>query len=163
MHALSQSFPDNSRLLPSAVRRRTSAAFTILEVMMAAAVMALSITTSLTTLQRGFVTLDSARKITLAGQIMQSEFERMRLEDWATISAYPASSDLTSQIAATYAATAAITRSFTVMRAVTDVHADMKQITLTTGWTTYDGRPLSRSYTTCYGKNGLYDYFYNSY
>lgn len=131
--------------------------------MIAATIMALAITTSLTVLQRAFVALDLARKITLAGQVMQSEFERMRLDDWAVIDAYGATTDLTGSIGSAFGASAAITNTFTLARTVSDVRADLKQITLTIGWRTYDGRAFSRSYTTYYGKNGLYDYFYNSY
>jgi prepilin-type N-terminal cleavage/methylation domain-containing protein len=143
--------------------RRLLRGFTILEVMIAAMVMALVLTTSLTTLQSGFLALDSARKITLAGQIMQSEFEKMRLADWTAINAYPATSDLTPNITAGFGASAAITSTFTLTRTVAEVHTDMKQITLTMTWKGYDGRLFTRSYSTTYGQHGLYDYFYNSY
>jgi Tfp pilus assembly protein PilV len=141
---------------------RNLAAFTILEVVIATAVLALAITTSLTTLQSAFLALDSARKITMAGQIMQTEFEKTRLEDWATVSSFGSSTDLTSTISVPSSSTP-ITNTFTLTRTVGEVHAEMKQITLTTTWKTYDGRLVSRSYTTYYGKNGLYDYFYNSF
>ena len=52
----------------------------IAEVMMAAAVMALVITTSITTMQRTFLAIDVARGTSYAAQIMQSEFEKMRLQ-----------------------------------------------------------------------------------
>ena len=52
--------------------------FTIVEVMMAAIVMAFAITTSITTMQRAFLAIDAARGVTYAGQIMQSELEKMR-------------------------------------------------------------------------------------
>lgn len=131
--------------------------------MIAATVMALAITTSLIVLQRAFVALDFARKVTLAGQVMQSELEKMRLEDWATIAAYAPETDLTGSVGSVFAGSAAITNTFTLVRRVGDVRADMKQITLTISWKTFDGRAFSRSYTTYYGRNGLYDYFYNSY
>jgi hypothetical protein len=106
--------------------------------------------------------------VTLAGQIMQSEFERMRLVDWKDISdavKYPASKDITADAKASFGSASAIASTFTITRAVVDVpgRIDMKQITVTTTWKSYDGRSLSRSYATYYGRNGLYDYFYNSY
>lgn len=145
------------------MRPRSQRGFTILEVMLAAFVMVLAITTSIIAMQRAFCGLDIARKITLAGQVMQSELEKIRLEDWAAIAAYPASTDITAAAAASFGASGAIANSFTLNRAVADVHTDMRQITLTTTWRTIDGRSMSRSYTTYYGRNGLYDYFYNSY
>lgn len=39
--------------------------------MVASTVMALAITTAITTMQQAFLALDSARNITLAGQILQ--------------------------------------------------------------------------------------------
>ena len=56
---------------PATLRRLGRGGFTIVEVMAAAVVMALAITTSITTLQRGFLALDSARNLTMAGQILQ--------------------------------------------------------------------------------------------
>jgi Tfp pilus assembly protein PilV len=145
------------RSMPS--RRR---GFTIAEVMIAAGVMALAITTSITTMQRAFLALDSARNITLAGQIMQSEFEKIRLKDWTTVSTYPAA-ETTLTIDPAFTSDPAIGNRFTLTRTVTEVHTDMKEITLTISWRGYDARPLSRYYKTYYGKNGLYDFFYNSY
>lgn len=136
--------------------------FTIAEVMVAASVMALAITTAITTMQSAFLALDSARNITLAGQMMQGEFEKMRLKDWATISTY-AAGPTTLTIDPTFTSNAAIGNRFTLQRTVADVNADMKQITLTITWNGYDARPHSRFYTTYYGRNGLYDFFYNSY
>lgn len=140
------------------------AGFTILEVALAAFVLAFAIASSITAMQQAYFALDRARKITLAGQVMQSEFEKMRLNDWTTISSYPALQDITDTIDPTFRAeSSAITNSFTVSRAVTEVHAGMKQVTLTTSWRTLDGRVSSKVYSTYYGKDGLYDFFYNSY
>jgi Tfp pilus assembly protein PilV len=158
--------------VPAPGRRRPAAplrgctAFTIVEVMFAAAVMALAITTSITTMQHAFQALDTARKITLASQIMQSEFERMRLENWGEVNAYAPTEDITATINAKFSSfenAAAVTKSFTLTRSVSNINADMRQITLTAAWRSFDGRLSSRSYTTYYGKDGLYDYFYNSY
>jgi hypothetical protein len=137
--------------------------FTILETVFGATVMLLAITTSITTMQHAFLALDCARKVTLSGQIMQSEFEKMRLEDWSVIAGYAASTDITASAKASFASSSAIINTFTMTRTVSDVHTDMKLITITTTWKSYDGRQHSRSYSTYYGKNGLYDYFYNSY
>ena len=153
------------KVLQSTARRFTARCrrgFTIAEVMIAAGVMALAITTAITTMQRAFLALDSARNITLAGQIMQSELEKMRLKDWATIAGYP-SAETTLTIDTVFTSNAAIGNRFTLTRTVADAHTDMKEITLTVTWRGYDARSNSRSYKTYYGRNGLYDFFYNSY
>ncbi len=54
---------------------------------------------------------------------------------------------------------------FTLTRSVA-AHAsiaDIKIVTLAIAWNSYDGRAQSRSYPTYYGRNGLYDFYYNSY
>ncbi len=141
--------------------RRRRGGFTIVEVMVAAAVMALAITTSITTMQSAFLALDSARNITLAGQIMQGEFEKMRLKNWDTVAAYP-TTETTLTIDSAFTSNPAIGNRFTLKRTIAAVNSDMKEITLTINWRGYDGRNFSRYYKTYYGRNGLYDYFYNS-
>lgn len=130
--------------------------------MIAASVMALAISTSITTMQSAFLALDSARNITFAGQVIQGELERMRLKNWTeVVAAYPATTQ-----------PARLTTDDTVMRALgsrfrltyeADAGADLKEIKIIVSWNGYDGRPQSRYYKTYYGRNGLFDYFYNSY
>lgn len=143
-------------------RRTARRGFTIAEVMMAAAIMALAISTSITTMQRAFLSLDAARNVTLASHIMQSEMERMRLRDWSIIDAYP-STETTLTIDPSFTGNAGIANRFTLSRSVSTIRPGMKQITLRVSWRGYDGRQQSRFYTTYYGQNGLYDYFYNSF
>jgi type II secretory pathway pseudopilin PulG len=151
---------------PSLPARRTTRAFTILEVMLATIVMALVITTSITTMQRGFLAIDSARKLTVAGQILQCEMEKMRMVPWATIYAYPATLEPMT-LDPTFLSNPAVSSTFSLRRDVAVIVAPtstirgMSQITFTVSWKTYDGRTLSRSYTTYYGEKGLYDYYYN--
>jgi hypothetical protein len=149
--------------------RASRRAFTIVEVSMAAGIMALAIATSITTMQRAFLALDTARNVSLAGQIMQDEIERMRLKDWTTINGYAAGPvtldiDLKFDEAVRTAAnaTARIRDRFTLTRTTSLEHAGMKKVILTITWQGFDRRTHSRSYTTFYGENGLYDFFYNS-
>lgn len=147
--------------------RDSKSAFTILEVMLSATMMVMAIATSITTLQKGFSSLDTARNITIAGQIMQSEFEKMRLKNWTEVSAYPtAATTMTIDSSFTTGNTLITSRSFALSRTVnpitTATGVGMREITLTVTWKNYNGMTLSRSYTSYYGQNGLYDYFYNS-
>src|SRR5512133_1296296 len=111
--------------------------FTIAEVMMAAAIMALAISTSITTMQRAFLALDSARNVTLASHIMQSELERMRLKSWDTINTYLSTP---TNIALDASFTAATGNRFSLTRTATNVRNGMKRITFTVTWRGYDGR-----------------------
>jgi Tfp pilus assembly protein PilV len=61
-------------------------AFTILEVAIAASVMAIALSGSIIVMQRGLALLDTARNITTAGQIMAGQMEQIRMLDWTTVS-----------------------------------------------------------------------------
>lgn len=141
-------------------RRKAVAAFTILEVALAAAIMAMGIATSINVMQRGFLSVDSARNITTAGQIMVSQMEQIRMLDWATVSAY--SSDATTvTLDSVFSSNASIGNRFTLTRTVTTPSANLLQITFTTSWKSIDGRTISRSMTTNYARYGIHDFIYN--
>ena len=135
---------------------------------MAAAVMALAIMSSLVAMGRAFAPLDSARCISYASQIMQSEMEKMRLTSWGNgtaagngttgITAYSTTAT-TLPIDTSFTTAGDLGSRMTLTRTASDVHAGMIKITLTITWTTSDRRTLSRSYITYYGQNGLYDFF----
>lgn len=127
--------------------------------MIAAMVLALGITTSITTLQHGLRSIDTARHTTYASQVMQSEMEQLRLKNWAQIQSLQDSSDST---VTSGGAGGAAAESFACTRTIQDLRADMKEITLVSTWRGIDGRPHSLRYVTRYSKSGLYDYFYTA-
>lgn len=134
-------------------------AFTIVEVMIAAVVLALGITTAITTLQGGFQAVDLARNYTYASQVMQSEVERLRLKNWNQVQALQDAGSGAIAVA-TVSGTAA--QSFRCTRTIRDIKTDMKEITLVSQWNGYDGRAHTLRFVTRYGKTGLYDYFYTA-
>ncbi|HRG55912.1 MAG TPA: hypothetical protein PLG56_07735 [Lacunisphaera sp.] len=131
--------------------------FTLVEVMVASTVLIFGIVTAVTTSQRGLQALDTARNLSAASQIMQSEMERIRLLNWNQLQSLQQSGDT-----AVGADTAPGTTRVTCTRVITDVRADMKQITLATTWHGYDGREHTARLITRYGKSGLNDYFYTT-
>jgi Tfp pilus assembly protein PilV len=142
----------------SGIRRRGAHAFTLVEVMVAAVVMVLGITTAIVTLQRGFQSLDYARNLTFASQAMQSEFERLRLKNWSQLQALQDAGEAP----VTLSAPSGLASSFRCTRSIRDLKDDMKEITLVSAWNGYDGRAHSVRYVTRYSKSGLYDYFYTA-
>jgi type II secretory pathway pseudopilin PulG len=138
-------------------RRMRAAAFTMLEVMVATIVLVFTITSSITVMQSGFQALDTARNLTTAGQVLENEMENLRLKNWAQIQALE---DAGNTIVAPDPRLGAAATRFTCTRTISDLKADMKQITLTTTWSGADGRTHTASYLTRYGKNGLNDYSY---
>ncbi len=155
---------------------RTQRGFTILEVALSTFVLALGIVTSITALQYGMRQVDTARNMTLAGQIMQSEMEILRLQNWAQIvvlqnaqasattpTVIDPATTITSGTSTTLdARLTAIANRFTCTRLVETIstQADMKRITLNVSWSGVDGRAHSVNFQTRYAKNGLSDYFY---
>lgn len=143
---------------------------------MATFVLALGIATSLTALQYGMRQVDTARNMTLAGQILQSSMEILRLQNWSQISALqtaqasattPSTVDpaatITSGSSTTLDATlTTIANRFTCTRLIENVSGktDMKRITLNVTWNGIDGRAHALTFQTRYAKNGLSDYFY---
>jgi uncharacterized protein (TIGR02598 family) len=149
--------------------RRGLRAFTIVEVLVAVFVMALAISTSITTLQSGYRAIDTARNLTLAGQILQSMIEDIRLKQWTDINSMAATTtgsistfDTTGSFTNFSATAAATLARFTITRTVADVtgQTGLKKIVLTAKWKAIDGHQTSVNYTTYYAQNGLYDYYY---
>lgn len=100
---------------------------------------------------------------------MQSEIERLRLMAWSkttpagvvdSITELPSSEtvDLTTM----FSSNAALAARFAVTRTVTTdpARTDVRYITVSVTWSSSDGKSHTRSFTTMYAKNGLYDYYY---
>lgn len=139
-------------------RRRGEKGFTIVEVTMAAAVMALALTSSIIVLQHGFKMLDVARGTTLASQVLQSEMESLRLKSWSAIEALGNDKYYTTVFTSDTDTTLA--EKYPVTRTVTSISSDIREITLSVTWESYDGRSHTRTFRTQYCKDGLYDYYY---
>jgi len=131
-------------------------AFTLVEVAMAVCVLALALTTSLAAMQRAFLQFDTARNLGIAANILQCEMEKQRLLTWAEVN----NAGYAPVIDPSFARNPAIGGRFTLSRAVAVRSTQSVQITLTVSWRGYDGRNLSRSYTTYYTQGGLHEYFY---
>jgi Tfp pilus assembly protein PilV len=166
--AFASRFPRLARSL-RAGRNGASAGFGILEVMVSATILILVIATSLTVLQTGMRAVDTARNMTLAGQISQSALEALRLLNWQQISALATYAPVTaSEVISSGSSTAldtalnSVAGRFTCTRTVTDPKANMRLITITVSWRGNDGRAHSITSQARYAKNGLNDYIYVS-
>jgi Tfp pilus assembly protein PilV len=140
-------------------RRPNKKAFTILEVMMAAAVMLAGVVGMIQVVASCAEMNDLAKKQTIAAQIIQDQIGKVHVVDWTTVSAYPASTVITID--------PSFTRSFQSLvctrYAVDDpVRTNLRKITFTITWQTGNvgrvnyARNFSRSGSTYVAKNGLY-------
>ena len=177
MHDVKKIFR-NRATPPGRSHLQTKQGFTLIEVMLAATVMTLAISSSIIVLQQGLRAIDTARYTTLAGQILQSQMEKLRLLSWEqlTHTATPPAISYGAINFATFPADVATSPTAEMQRFVANgvtsrcyqsiVPADapwastMMKITLTAAWTGLDGRPHSLSYITYYGQYGLSDFFY---
>ncbi|MBI5382779.1 MAG: hypothetical protein HZA31_12845 [Opitutae bacterium] len=142
------------------LKNGAASGFTLVEVAVTVFILATAIATSITALQSAFRSLDSARNLEIAGQIMQCEFEKERLFNWTQLNE-PAYQPV---IDTSFTRNPTIAGRFTLSRALAVLpqrSGQMVQVTLTTSWRSYDGHNLSRSYTTYFAQNGLQGYFYD--
>ncbi len=143
------------------LRLRSQRGFTIIEVALASFIMTFGLATSIITMQSGYRSIDVARGTTLASQIIQSEMERLRMMSWTTINALPATASFDG--ATYFSSSADVVGKYTITRTVTadaTRPTEMRNITVSVRWQSYDLRWHQRSFNALYAKNGLYDYYY---
>lgn len=125
--------------------------FTLIEVMMAATILLLGIVGMMHAITSGTEMLDTSRKQTLAGQIIQNEIERVRLLKWSEVSSLSAN-PTTVTLAGVFIAQ---DKSFSCERTVADVKNDLRKLTFTVTWKSNTHRVHTRTGETYIGKNGL--------
>lgn len=156
------------RSLRARLRARASAGFTLVEIMVASFVMLFAISSSIIVMQSGFKALDTARKTTLAAQIMQSEMERIRMLSWTSVSnetagpidlakIFPQNTEVEKQILTQMQSVFTAERTVTLLSAYAD---EIVEIGVSIRWKGIDGVSHERSSNTRYCKDGLYAYYY---
>jgi hypothetical protein len=174
----------SSKTLPHNPKFNPTHGFTIMEVALAATVLALTLVGMIGVIESGSQMLDLSRKQTIAGQILHGEMDEIRQLGWTTVSLYPPGptamttlagdpnyDPMLVQIAQQLGWTAPFTGfPFTVTRTVACVQpsADpdqlpipyllppiVLQVTFTASWTGVTGHSYSRSSTTYVSQNGL--------
>jgi Tfp pilus assembly protein PilV len=143
-------------------RRRSG--FTLLEVALGATILAVGFAGMVQALALGAEMLDTAKKQTLAAQIVQAEVEYLRMQSWTTITSLPLGpttssalstyADFSSTSLATIAGTA-VTFSRTVSTPDAIFFPNLRQITMTVSWTSITGKSHSRSCNAYISKYGL--------
>ncbi|MFA5058658.1 MAG: prepilin-type N-terminal cleavage/methylation domain-containing protein, partial [Opitutaceae bacterium] len=114
---------------------KTHSGFTLIEVALAATILGVAFVGMVEALAIGSEMLDTARKQTIAAQIMQAEAEYLRMQSWTTVNSLASTSadylSNYSEFASTSLATFAGT-SFKFARTVnTNPHANLRWITMT--------------------------------
>jgi hypothetical protein len=144
--------------------------FTVVEVMLAAAIMVAGIVGMMFAVTSGAEMLDTSRKQTIATQIMHGELERIRVSDWTKLVALTPDFPMEGtqqgyaetkgpRLVQWISSDAAFPQNvFRVSRTLkyTGPEKNRLAITYQVNWTGTSGRAYSRTSSTFVGKNGLY-------
>jgi prepilin-type N-terminal cleavage/methylation domain-containing protein len=161
-----------SRFSPRLSRRpgtlpRDRRGMTMAEVLVAAVLLSFVVMAALTALSQAYGYTRHARMVTLAGQIMQSAMEDLRLRNYNDLKTYAAQSqpvNFTSMLSSERF-TSNFTQGFTLSAQFSTLAASSEgrlgkiAVTITVNWTEQN-TPFSRKVTTYFSEKGLSDYFY---
>lgn len=140
---------------------------TISEVLIAAVLLGFVVMTSLTALSQAYGFTRHARMVTLAGQIVQSAMEDLRLRNFSELKTYAAQSQpvnfasllASERFASNFTTGFTMNGQFTTLVASTPGQLGKISVTLNIAWVE-QGTTFNRSLTTYFGEKGLSDYFY---
>lgn len=135
-------------------RARPIAGFTIVEVMMAATILVVAFVGMIQAVTIGSEMMATARRQTLANQIITHEVEALRLKSWPEISVLSSISE------GVYSATPPLEESIThagvvflFSREVKSPNAELREVTVVVRWP--EDRKYTRQMTAYYGRYGL--------
>jgi Tfp pilus assembly protein PilV len=111
--------------------------FTIVEVMMAAVILVVGFMGMITALTLGSEMMATARRQTLANQILTHEIEKLRLSSWSTVSGLATASTtvtVDAQFTNAIAACGLTSSDLTLTRTAADFTTDLREVTFTLTW-----------------------------
>lgn len=138
---------------------RNKDGFTLVEVLVSMALMAMVFTAAFGTYFLGMRMVEDAREELRASQIIQSELEAMRTLTWDDLeemgngwSTFSPQGNFVQQFANDYLA----------YKWVYDITTDQKRIAIWVRWTNSRGEYTYQMFSTIFTQNGLNDYYYTS-
>lgn len=137
-------------------------AFSLIEVMVASAIMAMGITSTIICLQLGINIYETSRTTDLAVQVIEDEAERIRLLNWSELNQLPLHEEFSAP--SQFGASSAGTDRIKFYREVedNDGNNEIKRILIRAEWESLKGSPKEKMVYMLYSKGGLYDYYYGS-
>lgn len=144
-----------TRLLKSNPSANCSPGLTLIEVVIALFVLGVVLTSSITMMGQGFLSVDHSRNLNRASQILQTEMETLRSYSWAEIDALAAESDFVPF-------NGAITfnmNNIVCKRILSTEKMNQKRIRLVVSWSDVSGAQRERFYEAYYTKEGISDYY----
>ncbi len=140
--------------------QRNRLGFTLIEVALASTILVVGFVGLIEALALGSEMLDTARKQTVAAQIIDGENEYLHMQNWSTIQSLTSTSpDYLSNYSefhsSNLASLAGTSFKFSRTMVNPDPHPYLRQMTLTVTWTSITGKSHSRSCSVYVGRNGL--------
>lgn len=144
-------------------RRGRTRGFTLVEVMMASTILVVGFMGMIQALITGSEMMATARRQTLAAQIMTHEMEKLRLASWTTITGLPTASTTVTIDTLFDSAKTASSATWTLTRScayVSNTNSLVREVTFTITWSVKrSGFKNAKTYTRMmsgyYGNNGL--------
>lgn len=109
------------------------------------------------TVKSSLAMISHARYLGAASQVMQSELERLRLQNWSQLQSIQDADDTTVAVIG-----APPGSNLVCSRQIRDLRDGLKEITIEARWGGSTSRPHTARLVTRYARNGLNDYFYTS-
>ena len=150
-----------------ALVRRKQKGMTMVEVMIAAVLLAFGIMSALTMLSSSYASTRHARMVSLASQIVQSKMEDLRLCNYTTLQGYASQTQPvdfsniinTERFASNFTKGFTLTGNFTTLQASATGQLGFMSAMLTVQWGERSGS-FTRSMYTRFSEKGLSDYVY---
>lgn len=151
----------------SARRWRERRGMTILEVLIASVLLTFVVMGTIASVSRAMKSMQHARMLTLASQVLQSQVEDLRLKNYAQVAAYAAQSqpvNFTSNITtellnSSFTSTMTLQANFTTTYASTSTQVGLIDVVITLTWTN-GSSSFTRVARTAFCEKGLSDYIY---
>lgn len=141
---------------------RPVAAFSLIEVILATAVLSLGITSTIISLQMGISIYESSRTSDFVVQILEDEAERIRLLNWSELGNLPKLEEFSAPEQFNYGSLDTDRIKFhREVRSYND-NDEIKSIFIRAEWNSMKGMFKEKMLHMLYSKNGLYDYYYGS-
>ncbi len=141
-------------------RRCSKNGMTMIEIVIAVMVLGLVVASTFMAMRAGFTMIQLARDNTMAGQILQSEMENLRLKSWDQLNELEEEEEF--QVDTLLDEN--IGDRFIRTRRIRGIRGGrMKEVEIEVQWTSLRGARHRRVYRTLFGKEGLNDYYYRAF
>lgn len=137
---------------------KTKQGYSLIEVMVAAAIFAIVISGGFAGVRMGFQIVDNSRHYTRVSQILQSEVESLRSLSWAELNKLSTNEEV--DINAQFNTSAY--DAYTVRRRIYSESSTLRRVVIAVAYANRSGRLVNLKYLTFITEGGVNDYYYRT-